>query len=110
MTDTDTDTDDGDDGEPLPTYERQAGKQPDGADIGRVACFNDVHNSATWRPPTTEEFRLIQDEFTQPIESAHVAVIDGYQSDGPGFAGPLAVLVGGDPGTTRTIPLDGKYE
>lgn len=88
--------------EPLQTYERQAGKNPD---VPGSARFTDLNNRAEWRPPNMDELETIRRKFTQSIDGVHIAVIDGYQSDTPGYAGPLAVLVGGDVNIVETVPL-----
>lgn len=88
--------------EPPRTYERQAGAKAD-------AKFTDPFDDypAVWRPPNERELELIRDE-VDDIEGLYIAVIDGYQTDGPGYAGPLAVVVGGDPELTLAFPLEGK--
>lgn len=94
-----------DDGEPLPTYERQAGKHPG---VDNVACFEDLHQDVVWRPPNAEEVRRLKRKlasFPHDLDALHVAVIDGYQTDHPGYAGPLAVLVGGDTERAELVPL-----
>lgn len=92
------------------TYERQAGEAAEiygTDDDAQLAKFNDPQNGSVWRPPTATELELIRESYheSQPVERCHVAVIDGYQSDHPGYAGPLAVVVGGDPGLVETVPL-----
>lgn len=80
------------------TYERQAAK----TDLP-TAQFVDVHHHyddwrAVWRPPNEAELAKLDvwaavTPGVPSIDSAHVAVIDGYQDPTPGYAGPLAVLV-----------------
>lgn len=79
------------------TYEKQAGNV-------RPALFKDAmqvqysEHPATWSPPNAEQLAKLEAWAEETpgvpdLESAHVAVIDGYQDPTPGYAGPLAVLV-----------------
>lgn len=83
------------------TLERQGGDRPN---VAHDAQFTDamqaLHSEqpAVWRPPNAEELAKLEHWAEEtpgvpPLESPHIAVIDGYQDPTPGYAGPLAVLV-----------------
>lgn len=97
------------DTEPPRTVEKQGGERPG---VAHDAQFTDTFDSAampaTWRPPNAAEVEQLREEFDGEgvvIDQLYVAVIDGYQTDQPGFAGPLAVVVGGEPNAVEGVRL-----